>query len=260
MTLVDSHAHIHDPAFDADRALVLERARAAGVGAIVCVGATDGMAGARAAVRLAEREPDVWATVGVHPHDVAGMTEADWEELRALCDHERVLAVGETGLDFYYDHSPREAQVAAFRRFADLARRVHKPLVVHVRDAHVEAAAVLAEERVGDVGGQIHCFTGTVGDARAYLELGLYVSFTGIVTFKNAGALREAARVVPLDRLLVETDCPYLAPVPMRGRRNEPAWVLHVAEHLAALRGLSLEELAAATTANARALFRFGAA
>jgi TatD DNase family protein len=255
VTLIDAHAHVHDRAFDGDRSLVLDRARAAGVAAIVDVGATDGIDGARRAVRLAEENPEVLATVGVHPHDVARMVPEDWEEIRRLCEGPRVVAVGETGLDFYYDHSPRDAQVAAFRRFVALAREVHKPLVVHVRDAHAEAAAILAEEGAAAVGGQIHCFTGTAEDARLYLELGFHLSFAGIVTFRNADALREAARIVPEDRLLVETDCPYLAPVPMRGKRNEPAYVRHVAEALARVRGVSEEALSASTTRVARALF-----
>jgi TatD DNase family protein len=256
MRLVDSHAHVHDPAFAADREAVLQAAREAGVERIVCVGATDGMEGARAAVKLAEAHSDVFATVGVHPHDVGRMTDGDWEELRALCDHPRVVAVGETGLDFYYDHSPRGAQRDAFHRFARLAREVHKPLVVHVRDAHADAAQVLESERAGEAGAQVHCFTGGAAEAERYLALGLQVSFAGIVTFRNADALREAARRVPLSRLLVETDCPYLAPVPKRGKRNEPAFVRYVVECIAQVKGLTPEEVAQATAENARAFFR----
>jgi TatD DNase family protein len=260
LRLIDSHAHLHDSAFDADRPQVLARARAAEVEGILCVGATDLVEGARKAVRLAadpggDDAPVIWATVGVHPHDVGRMAEPDLEEIRALCAHPRVVAVGETGLDFYYDHSPREAQAAAFRRFARLAREVGKPLVVHVRDAHQEALEILDTEQVGEVGGQVHCFTGTPDDARRYLDLGMHVSFTGIVTFRKSELIQEAARRVPLDRLLVETDCPYLAPLPMRGKRNEPAFVRRVAEFLAELRGVPLAELAEATTRNARALF-----
>jgi TatD DNase family protein len=263
MRLIDAHAHLHDSAFDPDRPEVLARARAAGVEAIVCVGATDGPLGAHEAVRLAaltrpDGGPALWAVVGIHPHDVDRMTEADLEEIRGLCARPEVVGVGETGLDYYYDHSPREAQIDAFRRFARLAREVHKPLVVHVRDAHAEALEILAAERVGEVGGQVHCFTGTPEDARRYLDLGMHVSFTGIVTFRRSEAIQEAARQVPLDRLLIETDSPYLAPIPRRGRRNEPAFVRHVAEFLAELRGMTLADLACATTQNARALFGLG--
>jgi TatD DNase family protein len=256
MELVDSHCHVHDRAFDVDRAAMLERARAAGVTQLVCVGATDFMDGARKAVALAEAHAHIFATVGVHPHDVRDMTDADWDELRSLCAHPKVVGVGETGLDFFYNHSPPEAQRAAFRRFVHLALEVHKPLVVHVRDAHAEAIAILREERAREAGGQVHCFTGTVEDAREYLALDLHVSFTGIVTFRNADVLRAAARITPLDRLLVETDCPYLAPVPMRGKRNEPAHVRIIAEALASLRGESNDVLFSATTRNARQLFR----
>ena len=260
MTLIDAHCHVHDRAFKDDFDEMLARAKDAGVSALVCVGATDGMQGARAAVALAEAHPHIFATVGVHPHDVATMTEADWHELRVLADHPRVYAIGETGLDFFYNHSEPEVQRAAFRRFVALAREVRKPLVVHVRDAHAESAAILREERVRDVGGQIHCFTGTADDARAYLEMDLHISFTGIVTFRTAQALREAALIVPPERILVETDCPYLAPVPLRGKRNEPAYVRLVAEFLADLRSEPREQFFARTTANARALFRLPAA
>jgi TatD DNase family protein len=256
--LIDAHAHVHDPAFEGDREEVLERARASGVERVVCVGATDGMDGARAALALVEKNGDIDATVGVHPHDVARMTEEDWSELRRLCDHPKVVAVGETGLDYYYDHSPREVQRRCFRRFVALAREVRKPVVVHIRDAHEDAAAILAEEGAREVGGQIHCFTGGPEDAARYLAMDLHISFSGIVTFRKAEAIQAAAREVPLHRLLVETDCPYLAPVPVRGKRNEPAFVRHVAVFLAGLRGTSLEELGAATTANARSLFGLG--
>jgi TatD DNase family protein len=238
---------------------VLARARAAGVRRIVVIGAVGDMARARSAVALAERDPDVFATVATHPHDADQMTEAWWDEHGQLARHPRVVAIGETGLDFYYDHSAREAQAVAFRRFVALARKVGKPVVCHVRDAHAEARAILADTGAAEVGGIIHCFTGTPDDAAAYVELGFHVSFSGIVTYKNAQPLRDAVRRVPLDRLLIETDCPYLAPIPMRGKRNEPAFVVHTAAVVAREAGVSVAELAAATVANTERVFRLPA-
>lgn len=257
--LIDSHCHVDGREFDADRDAVLARARAAGVGTMVVVGTGRDVAQLRRAVDLAEREPDVVPVVGVHPHDAARFTGAAWDEVEALARHPRVAAVGEIGLDYHYDHSPRDTQVEGFRRQIGLARRLGKPIVCHIREAHPEALAVLREERAGDAGPVvIHCFTGTPDDAAAYVSLGYYVSFSGIVTFPAASAqpIREAVRRVPLARLLVETDAPYLAPVPMRGKRNEPAFVTHTAEAVARELGMPLEELAAATVANTSAVFR----
>jgi TatD DNase family protein len=213
-----------------------------------------GLEAPREAASLAASEPDVFATVGVHPHDVARMSEADWTELSELAGRPRVVGVGETGLDYYYQHSPREAQLAAYRRFVALARTADLPVVSHVRDAHLEAAAVLREESAGP--GVIHCFSGGVAEARAYLDLGQHLSFSGILTFKNAGNIRDAAAFAPLDRILIETDAPYLAPIPHRGRRNEPAFLAETLAVLAGLRGLPVAELDAVTTTNTRRLFR----
>jgi TatD DNase family protein len=256
--VIDSHCHLDTDAFAGDRDEVIERARAAGVTAMVCVGAGQDTSSARGSVALAGRHADVYATVGVHPHDVARMSEADWAELGELAGGSRVVAVGETGLDYHYDHSPRETQRAAFRRFVALARGARKPVVSHVREAHADAAAVLGEEGAAAVGGVIHCFTGGVDDARRYLDLGQHLSFSGILTFKNADDIRAAAAFAPLDRLLVETDAPYLAPIPHRGRRNEPALVALTLAALAQLRGISVEEADRATTANTRRLFAMG--
>jgi len=233
---------------------VLARARAAGVEAFVCVGVGRGLEAPRAAVALAAAEPDVFATVGVHPHDVATMDEPDWTALEALAREPRVVGIGETGLDYYYDHSPRERQQAAYRRFVGMARAANLAVVSHVRDAHAEAAAILGEEHAGD--GVIHCFSGGVAEARAYLDLGQYLSFSGILTFKNAGNLREAAAFAPLDRILIETDAPYLAPIPHRGRKNEPAYITETLAALAAVRGIPPVEVDAATATNTRRLFR----
>lgn len=234
---------------------MIDRARAAGVVAFVSIGAGGDLAPARAAIALAEAEPDIFATVGIHPHDVSRMTEADWEALSSMARRPRVVGVGETGLDFYYDHSPRDVQAVAFRRFIALARDVRKPIVCHIRDAHAEAQAILRDEEARDVGGVIHCFTGTAADARVYLDLGFQVSFSGIITFKNAHEIRAAAQLVPWERTLVETDAPYLAPIPYRGKRNEPAYIVKTLETVAATKGAPLEVAAEHTTRNARQLF-----
>jgi TatD DNase family protein len=256
--LVDSHCHVAEPEFDADRAAVLARAAESGVTTLVCVGATGAVEANEPAVALVGRHGalEVVATVGLHPHNAASGDDAAFALLERLAAAPGVVAIGETGLDFHYDFSPRPAQLAAFVRSVTLARRLGLPLVVHVREAHREAAEVLRSEGAGEVGGVIHCFTGDAADAARYLDLGFHVSVSGIVTFRNADALRDAVRTIPADRLLVETDAPYLAPVPHRGRRNEPAWVRVVAEAVAAVRGADLTTIASATTANARRLFR----
>lgn len=253
---LDSHCHVDGSDFDADRGEVIARARAAGIGAMVVVAAPQGLADLERPIRLAESDPHLYATVGVHPHDAARIEPGWWEVIERLGAHPKVVAIGETGLDYYYDHSPHDAQRAAFARHMEIAERLGKPVVCHVRDAHGEAADMLAAAGIGrGLGGVIHCFTGTPEDARRYAELGLYVSFSGIATFKSAGPIRAAVKEVPVDRLLIETDCPFLAPVPMRGKRNEPAFLVHTAAVIAGEAGLSVEELAARTTANACALF-----
>ena len=268
--LFDSHAHVDGPEFDADRDEVLARARAAGVRRLVVIGAVGDPTSAERAVALAERDPDVWATVATHPHDVAQMTPAWWATHERLARHPRVVAIGETGLDYYYDHSPHELQQAAFRRFLELAHAVGKPVVCHIRsrrddaqgagatdhDAHADARAILREGRAVELGCVIHCFTGTPDDARAYAELGCYVSFSGIVTYKTAQPLRDAVPLIPLDRLMIETDCPYLSPVPVRGKRNEPAHVVHTAEVVARCAGIPFAELARITTENTARVYR----
>lgn len=256
--LVDSHCHVAEPQFDADRDAVLDRAAAAGVTTLVCVGATGCVERNLPSVALAgtHRGVEVFATVGVHPHDAASLDAAALATLVELARRPRVVAIGETGLDYYYDHSPRPAQREGFAQHVALARAEGLPLVVHVRDAHAEAADILRAEHAGDVGGVIHCFTGDTDDARAYLDCGFSISVAGIVTFRNAETLRAAVRTVPEDLLLIETDAPYLAPVPHRGRRNEPAFVRSVAEGVAAVRGVAFEELATQTSRNARRAFR----
>ncbi|MGE0710163.1 MAG: TatD family hydrolase [Planctomycetota bacterium] len=256
--LVDSHCHVSTPRYDADRAEVLARARAAGVQAMVDVGCD--LASSEASAALAAREPDVWAVVGLHPHEARHWDEATPDRLRALAALPRVLAVGEMGLDFYYDHSPRDVQRQVFRAQLALARELDLPAVLHVRDAYDEALDILDEAAAGPgapLRGVAHCFTGEARQALGFVERGFGVSFTGVVTFKSADPIREAASAVPLDRLLVETDCPYMAPVPLRGKRCEPAHVEHTARAIAVLRGLPEEELFAATARNAARIFGF---
>jgi TatD DNase family protein len=254
--LTDSHAHLDADGY-ADLDAVIARARAAGVGRIVAVGLWREPGRFGNALDLAARWPDLFsATIGIHPHECARVPEEDWALSARLAADPRVVAVGETGLDFHYDHSPRPVQEASFRRSLGIARAAGKPVVVHVREADEVCARVLREEGVPPAGGVIHCFTGDAAAARGYLDLGLFISVAGVVTFRTAEAIREAVRVVPRDRLLVETDSPYLAPIPHRGRRNEPAHVLETARKVAEIWGVPLEEVARATTENARRLFR----
>jgi len=260
--LFDSHAHVDGPEFDADRDAVLARARTAGVQRMIVIGAVGDPTSAERSVALAEKDPDIWATVATHPHDVDKMTPAWWEVHERLAPHPRVVAIGETGLDYYYDHSPHDTQREAFARFIGLAHRVNKPVVCHIRDAddprgaHAHAREILTAGRAIELGCVIHCFTGTPDDARAYAELGCYVSFSGIVTYKTAQGLRDSVPLIPRDRLLIETDCPYLAPIPKRGRRNEPGFLVHTAEQVARSAGMSFEELAQVTATNAARVFR----
>ncbi|MBA2540938.1 MAG: TatD family hydrolase [Deltaproteobacteria bacterium] len=265
--LFDSHAHVDGPEFDADREDVLARARAAGVERIVVIGAVGDTTSAERSVALAEKDPNIWATVATHPHDVEKMTPEWWAVHERLAPHPRVVAIGETGLDYYYDHSPHQVQRDAFARFIELAHRVNKPVVCHIRDAdkvpkgaHEDARRILKEGRALDLGVVIHCFTGTPDDARAYAELGCYVSFSGIVTYKSAQPLRDSVPLVPRDRLLIETDCPYLSPIPKRGKRNEPGFIVHTAEQVALSAGMSFEQLAQQTAENAARVFKISAA
>jgi TatD DNase family protein len=254
--LFDTHAHLHFPDFAGDLDAVLARARAAGVSGIVTIG-TD-VESSRAAIGVAARERDVWAAVGIHPHDAAAADEAALTEIERLAAAPRVVAVGEIGLDYFRDHSPREAQARCFRTLLELARRVRKPVLIHCRDAHDDVLATLAEARVADVGGIMHCFSGDAGIARRCLDLGLTISIAGPVTYPNARKLPDVVRLVPRDRLVVETDCPYLPPQPYRGKRNEPGYVAITAARVAELRGETVEDLGAVMAENARRLFGLG--
>jgi TatD DNase family protein len=253
--LIDSHAHIQGKEYAGEAAAVIERARSAGVEKIIAVGGAGDMSSSTEAVALAEAYPNVFATVGMHPHDAKDVGADDLAILKKLAARPKVVAVGETGLDYYYNHSAHDVQRRVFAQFIHMALETDLPLVVHERDGAREAAELLSNEGAGRLRGVIHCFTGTYEAARAYLDLGFYLSFTGIITFKNAEPLRDVVRKVPLDRMLVETDSPYLTPVPHRGRRNEPAYVRFVAETIASLKGIPVEEIARITSANVEALF-----
>ncbi len=256
---VDSHAHIDGEEFDADRDEVVARARAAGVAAILNVGTGDPRSGSlERAVRGAESYENVFAAAGVHPHAARLFDDAVAGRLRELlAGSPRAVAWGEIGLDYHYDHSPRDTQRDVFSRQLRLAREMELPVIIHSREADEETAEVLREAYAGAPrAGVMHCFGGGPALAEAALSLGFYISFAGNVTFKKAEPLREVARAVPLERLLVETDCPFLAPVPLRGRRNEPAYVVETVRFLAALRGLEPEELGRVTSANFARLFR----
>jgi TatD DNase family protein len=252
--LFDTHAHLHFPDFAEDLPAVLERARAAGVRRLVTIG-TD-VETTRAALAVAEGEAGVWASAGIHPHDASEADESAFAEIERLAGHARIVGIGEIGLDFFRNLSPRAAQERTFRRLLDLARRVGKPVLVHCRDAHDATLAILREAGVGQTGGIMHCFSGDVAIARRCLDLGLTISLAGPVTYPSARALPDVARFVPADRLVVETDCPYLPPQGHRGRRNEPAYLALTAARVAALRGEPLDTLAPRLSDNARRLFR----
>ncbi|MGH3055910.1 MAG: TatD family hydrolase [Gaiellaceae bacterium] len=255
-TLIDSHCHLDEERFAPDRDAVIARALAAGVARMITIGASGGMQANHDAIALAQQHTSIFATVGIHPHEASTVTPAVVEEIARLARAPRVVAIGETGLDYFYDNSPRPVQQDAFRRFVALARQLQLPLVVHLRDAYDDAVAILRDEHAAEVGGVIHCFSGDRAVAHAFLDLGFHLSFSGIVTFKNADELRAVVRMTPADRLLVETDAPFLAPIPHRGKRNEPAYVVQTAATIAAERQHAIEELAALTRTNTERLFR----
>jgi len=250
--LIDSHCHIDGEAFDNDRDDVVQRAREAGIGAMLNVGTGDPKSNDfRKAVAVAEKYQDVFASVGVHPHDAKLYDDKAEAHLVDLAKSEKVIAWGEIGLDYYYDHSPREVQRDAFRRQIQTARRLSLPIIIHSRDADDETVDILTEEcSWNGFRGIMHCFGGTPAMAEALIPLGFLISFAGNVTFKKAENLRDAAKVVPLDKLLVETDCPFLTPIPFRGKRNEPAYVEHTARFLAQYKGVEFETFAEQTTRN----------
>ncbi len=256
--LIDTHAHLDDEQFRDDLPAVLDRARAAGVHRIVTI-ATTALSSA-ACIALASRHPALFATVGIQPNHVAEAEPAAWDEVLRLVTRDRVVALGETGLDRHWDYTPFAQQEEYFARHLELARQHDLAVVIHCREAEADVLRMLRADyqRNGPVRGVMHSFTGDLATAEACLAMGLHISFAGMVTYKNAKALRDVATRIPQDRLLVETDSPYLAPVPMRGKRNEPAFVAHTAACLASARGVESAVLAKQTTQNAKVLFRFG--
>jgi TatD DNase family protein len=252
---IDTHTHLDDARFNDDRESVITRAREAGVEAFVTIGCD--LATSQAAVSLTERYPWVYASIGVHPHEVRHIGHDWYDAFRGLARTKKVVAYGEIGLDYHYNHSSPKEQRERFREQVQLARELALPIIIHTRDAQDDTVGILKEENASEVGGVFHCFSGDARLAKDALDLGFHLSFSGIVTFQNAAMLRDIAKTVPLDRLLIETDCPYLTPVPYRGKRNEPAYVTRVAAQLATLHPpLSPEELGRSTTENAKRLFK----
>jgi len=250
--LIDTHCHIDSQKFDGDRAAILRRARDAGVQRFITIGCD--VDNSRRARGLAEIHDDVFFSAGIHPHEAEKAEDGFAQHLASISEHDKCVAIGECGLDYYYDHSPREQQRAVFQKQLELAAEVELPVVIHVRDAWDDCIPMLKDAQLKNTG-VIHCFTGTKEQAEASLELGYYISIPGIVTFSKAGDLPDVVVNTPQDRLLVETDSPYLAPKPHRGRRNEPAYVAHVAEKVAELRGTTVDDVHAFTGANAQRLF-----
>jgi TatD DNase family protein len=253
--MIDSHCHLDSAEFNEDRDAVIERAITAGVQHMLAIGTGNGPPDLEAGLRLAEKHPAFYATVGIHPHDAAKATADDFKRLADLLAHPKVLAIGEIGLDYHYDFSPREIQKSAFIQQMEIAAGANKPIVIHTREAWDDTLALIQQHWAPrGIGGIMHCFSGGPEEARRALDLGFYLSFGGILTFPKALAVQEAAKSAPRDRILIETDTPYLAPVPKRGKRNEPALIVHTARKLAELRGESYQELCDATTQNFRRL------
>ena len=251
--LIDTHCHLQDKRFAGDLEAVLDRAQEAGVAYALVVGSD--LATSREACELAQKYPQLFAIVGVHPHDSKDADRATFDEIRKLAAQERVVALGEMGLDYHYDFSPRKIQQRVFRYQIGLARELGLPIVIHDREAHADTMAILKEEKAEEVGGVLHCYSGSWEMARECIKMGFYISIAGPVTFANAKKLVQVVENLPLEHLLVETDAPYLTPVPHRGKRNEPAYVRHVAEAIARIKGIAVEEVEEQTTANAIKLF-----
>jgi TatD DNase family protein len=254
---VDSHCHLDGPQFDADRAEVLQRARDAGIRHVLAVGSGTGPGSLDCAIQIANQHDWIYSSIGIHPHEAKLATEADFSELESLAKNPKVIAWGEIGLDYWYDHSPREVQRSVFLKQLELARAAALPIIIHCRpsaageDAWDDTISLLRQHWASSgLGGILHCFTGTLAHAQAAIDMGFMVSFAGNITFPKATDIREAAAAVPLDRMLLETDAPYLAPVPFRGQRNEPAYVKEVARKIGDLRQMLTDEVGAQTTEN----------
>ncbi len=257
MKLIDSHCHLDNEDFSADREAVIQRALDAGVEQMVAIGSGDGPPDLEVGVRLADHHPCILATVGVHPHDASKATADTYVRLASLLKHPKVIAMGEIGLDYHYDHSPRDVQRAVFIEQMRVAVDARKPIVIHTREAWPDTFELLEKHwKPSGIAGVMHCFSGTPEEAQRSLDLGFYLSFGGIVTFPKALDIQASARLTPADRLLIETDAPFLAPVPKRGKRNEPSFIVETARKLADLRGVEDEEIARLTTDNFRRLFQ----
>ena len=253
--MIDSHTHIHDPAFDPDRDSVIKRAIDSGVQTMITVGCD--LESSHAAVALADRHEQIYATVGIHPHEAKTADDAVYKELETLAKHPRVVAWGEIGLDFFYMHSPKETQIQAFRDQIKIARSLGLPIVIHMRDSQEDTLKILKEEEAGRIGGVFHCFTGGPDAVLAAEQLNFMISISGVVTFKKATNIHEIVQKIPLNRLMVETDCPYLSPIPYRGKRNEPSYVQKVIEKIAELKPpYSTDEIAKLTLTNTQQLFQ----
>jgi len=253
MQLIDSHAHLDDRKYNSDRSSVIADIRAAGVTNVINIGAD--MRSSRASVKLANEHDFIFATVGVHPHYVEKMTDQDLAELKSLATQPKTVAIGEIGLDYFRNLSPKEEQKMWFRKQLNLAKELNLPIVIHDRDAHADILEILKDENISN--GVMHCYSGSAEMAKTVLDMGLYISFGGVITFKNARVAVDALRSAPLDRLLIETDCPYLAPEPFRGERNSSALMPVIAEKVAEIKGISVEEVCNTTAENARRLFGF---
>jgi TatD DNase family protein len=257
MELIDSHAHIDSPQFADDREAMLTRAQTAGVSTLLAIGTGPGPEQLDAALPYAEAHNWIYTTVGIHPHDAKEVTPNHLETLAALAKHPKVIAWGEIGLDYFYDHSPRDIQEKVFRQQMELAHAANLPIIIHCRDAWDDCLRLLDEVwKPTGLGGILHCFTSTLAHAQQGLDMGFLISFTGNISYPKAQNIRDVAKALPLSNILIETDSPYLAPQPHRGKRNEPAYVLEVAKALANVRDLDLQEIAAQTTGNFRRFFR----
>jgi len=253
--LIDTHTHLDMPEFDHDREEVILRALKQGIEYIITVGI--GKAECEIALELAKTHPFIYAALGVHPHNAKDMDSEVYEYIALNSRSEKVVAIGEIGLDFYRTLSPKEDQIECFRKFLQLAKEIKKPVIIHDRNAHKEILTILEEENAWEIGGVIHCFSGDKEMAKKCIDYGFYISIPGTVTFKNANALRDVVKWLPIDRILLETDSPFLAPYPFRGKRNEPSYVRYVADRVSKIKGVSFEEIAKITSNNAKNLFRF---
>lgn len=252
--MIDTHCHLEMTQFDEDRTAVIERARSAGIECMITI--SSDLAGCEGAVALAEQYEFIYASAGMHPHDAKDLSDAAFQKIKELSRSKKVVAIGEMGLDYYYDHSPRDVQQKVFAQQLAFAQERNLPVIVHSRDAQEDTLRILKESGVRK--GVMHCFSGDPEMARQVIELGFHISLAGPVTFRNAASLKEVAKMVPDDLLLIETDAPYLAPMPLRGKRNEPAFLVHTAQHVAELRGITLEDIDRMTTLNAKRLFGIG--